>query len=283
MNGYLKDGSPISTGNGNGFKMGGSDAKDLRHNQILKNCLCFDNRVKGFDQNNNKGSMTLYNCTSFRNGTYNFSIPLAVDAGFTITIANSVSLLSQGVTIYYTASQTADTWISSFAVSSSDFVSIDTTGVRGPRKADGSLPDVNFMHLSPSSRLIDAGVNVGIPFKGTAPDLGAFEFEGTVAIENSGSLPNGFSLFQNYPNPFNPATTIKYTVPAGETQNLASLRVTLKIYDVLGRNIATLIDGLQSPGQYSVVFNASNLPSGIYLYTLQAGKFIETKKMMLLK
>jgi len=283
MNGYLKDGSPISTGNGNGFKMGGSDAKDLRHNQILKNCLCFDNRVKGFDQNNNKGSMTLYNCTSFRNGTYNFSIPLTVDAGFTITIANSVSLLSQGVTIYYTATQSANTWIDPFSVSSSDFITIDTTGVRGPRKADGSLPDVNFMHLVQSSRLIDAGVNLGIPYSGNAPDLGAFEYNGPVGIENTMTIPRQFSLYQNYPNPFNPSTTIKYSVPNAETPYIASQRVTLKIYDLLGRNVSTLVDGLMPPGNYAVRFDASHLPSGIYLYTLQAGQYNETKKMMLLK
>ena len=70
-NGYLKSGA-ASSGNGNGFKMGGGDnsnADSLRHNMTLKNCLAFDNRVKGFDQNNNRGSMTLLNCTAFRNGT----------------------------------------------------------------------------------------------------------------------------------------------------------------------------------------------------------------------
>ncbi len=81
-NGYLKDGS-ASIGNGNGFKMGGSDDKTLRHNVILKNCLAFSNRVKGFDQNNDKGNITLYNCTAFSNGTYNYSIPLELASGKT--------------------------------------------------------------------------------------------------------------------------------------------------------------------------------------------------------
>ncbi|HLP14753.1 MAG TPA: right-handed parallel beta-helix repeat-containing protein, partial [Bacteroidota bacterium] len=82
-NGYLKSGK-AGTGNGNGFKMGGGDkdaatqsisnADSLRHRMILINCLSFDNKVKGFDQNNNRGSMTLLNCTAYRNGSYNFAI-----------------------------------------------------------------------------------------------------------------------------------------------------------------------------------------------------------------
>ena len=67
-NGYLKSGAVATSGNGNGFKMGGSDLKDKRHNFTVTNCLAFQNKVRGFDQNNNKGSMILYNCTSWNNG-----------------------------------------------------------------------------------------------------------------------------------------------------------------------------------------------------------------------
>ncbi len=101
-------------------------------------------------------------------------------------------------------------------------------------------------------------------------------------VAESGRLNYGFSLEQNYPNPFNPTTTIKYSIPkldGVETQNLASLR----IYNILGEKVATLINRKQSPGNYEVQFDASNLPSGIYIYTLSVGKFSETKKMLLLK
>jgi hypothetical protein len=85
-----------------------------------------------------------------------------------------------------------------------------------------------------------------------------------------------YSLIQNYPNPFNPTTTISYSLP------LASL-VQLKIFNILGQEIATLVNEEKPSGNYQVEFNASNLSSGIYLYKIQAGSFVESKKMILLK
>jgi len=102
----------------------------------------------------------------------------------------------------------------------------------------------------------------------------------TVSVKED-NLPNNFTLYQNYPNPFNPTTTIKYSVPYLETQNLAS--VELAIYDVLGRRIKTLISRQQKPGNYKIEFNGSSLSSGIYYYRLSAGDFISTKCMVLLK
>ncbi len=92
--------------------------------------------------------------------------------------------------------------------------------------------------------------------------------------------PTRFELSQNYPNPFNPSTKIKYSIPIGVNGN--SL-IQLKVYDLLGREVATLVNGTKSPGNYEVNFNASSLASGIYFYRLQAGKFVQTKKMILLK
>jgi hypothetical protein len=88
MNGYHKDFSLSIPGNGNGFKMGGSDNKDLEHNFIVYNCLSFDNKAKGFDQNNSKGSITLINCTGYRNGGKNYSVVLALDSGKVLTVTN---------------------------------------------------------------------------------------------------------------------------------------------------------------------------------------------------
>ncbi len=98
------------------------------------------------------------------------------------------------------------------------------------------------------------------------------------------SIPNNFFLSNNYPNPFNPTTTIRYAIANVETQDFASLQnVTLKVYDALGREVATLVDKKQAPGKYSVQFDAVELPSGVYFYTLRAGNFVQTKKMLLLK
>ncbi len=89
-------------------------------------------------------------------------------------------------------------------------------------------------------------------------------------------IPGGFTLYQNYPNPFNPETTLKYTI------NKKGL-VQLKIYDVLGREVITLVNEKQQPGIYTTIFNASGLPSGIYFYKLTAGNYSKVKKMVLMK
>jgi Right handed beta helix region len=189
---YWLDGSTTTSMNGNGFKMGGSDDKTLRHNATLKNCLSFQNKAKGFDQNNNKGSMTLYNCTSFSNnmgnisgGAPNFSIPSVLASGKTATVTNGVSFTGT-VSLGSFVVQTTDSWIPPFVVTSADFVNIDPCSaygvdpcsVYGARNADGSLPDINFMHLVAGSDLINGGTYVGLPYHGTAPDLGYFEYGG---------------------------------------------------------------------------------------------------------
>ena len=106
-----------------------------------------------------------------------------------------------------------------------------------------------------------------------------------VSVEENkfSNIPSSYSLSQNYPNPFNPTTTIKYSIPV-ETRHASSLQhVTLKIYDMLGREITTLVNETKSPGSYEVKFNGSTLPSGIYFYRLQCGDYSETKKLVLLK
>jgi hypothetical protein len=108
--------------------------------------------------------------------------------------------------------------------------------------------------------------------------------------EKTPAIPTEFSLSQNYPNPFNPSTTIKYTIPnvtLSPDKNGNGARVVLKVYDILGSEVATLVNEEQSAGTYEVQFNPASsirvLASGIYFYCLQAGNYIETKKMLLLK
>ena len=108
------------------------------------------------------------------------------------------------------------------------------------------------------------------------------DFVGHVTdVENSNIIPEEYNLSQNYPNPFNPTTTISYSIP-----NIASSlnsNVTLKIYDLLGREVNTLVNEIKQPGSYQVQFDARELSSGIYFYTLNAGDFYQTKKLVLLK
>jgi hypothetical protein len=88
-------------------------------------------------------------------------------------------------------------------------------------------------------------------------------------------------LYQNYPNPFNPSTKIKFTISQDVRQKTKN--VTLKVYNVLGNEVATLVDEDKPAGIYEATFNAASLPSGIYFYKLQAGAFSKTKKMIYLK
>jgi len=113
-----------------------------------------------------------------------------------------------------------------------------------------------------------------------------FGYQIVLSSDEQNAVLNKFTLEQNYPNPFNPSTKIKFTIPQSDNPLLGGVRggfVTLKVYDILGNEIATLVNEELSPGEYEVEFNASTLPSGIYFYTLAAGSFIQTKKMLLLK
>jgi hypothetical protein len=92
----------------------------------------------------------------------------------------------------------------------------------------------------------------------------------------NGEIPKNYSLSQNYPNPFNPVTNINFSIPK-------SGFVSLKIYDMIGREAAVLVNGELTAGNYTFGWNAENTASGIYFYTLSSGGFTETKKMMLIK
>lgn len=89
------------------------------------------------------------------------------------------------------------------------------------------------------------------------------------------TIPTEASLHQNFPNPFNPSTTIRYAIPQTGF-------VTIRVYDILGREVAAFVNEEKPVGSYEIEFNASTLSSGVYFYTLQAGEFVETRKMMLI-
>ncbi len=128
--------------------------------------------------------------------------------------------------------------------------------------------------------------------EGSGQILGSGTFCGNpteVESETDSALPIEFALNQNFPNPFNPSTKISYSIP---TVNLSSSSraesregefVTLKVYDILGNEVATLVNEEKPAGSYEITFDASGLSSGIYFYKLSAGAFTETKKMTVLK
>jgi photosystem II stability/assembly factor-like uncharacterized protein len=152
-------------------------------------------------------------------------------------------------------------------------------------------------------KTIDGGVSWNAQTSGTSLDLYSVDFidqntgwvvgnDGTILhtsnggitfVEESNESPIAFLLTQNYPNPFNPSTIIKFNIPSVEKGYIPSLHVTLKVYDVLGNEVATLINKQKPAGTYEVEFNGTGLPSGIYFYQLKAGSFVKTKKMVLMK
>jgi hypothetical protein len=95
-------------------------------------------------------------------------------------------------------------------------------------------------------------------------------------VQNEGSAPSEFKLEQNYPNPFNPTTTIQYSIPK-------SGNVILKVYNTLGEEVKTLVNGYKEAGSYNIKFDATRLSSGIYYYRIDTGGFIQVHKMIILR
>ena len=161
-------------GNGNGFKMGGQFTD---HKILIHHCLAVGNYARGFDQNNNGGTMWVYNCSAYDNDVnYGFTTAYGTN-----TIQNCISFASQNPDDY--RSQTVvsidhNSWNNGYAVSASDFQSLDTTQILAARQADGALPDNTFLHLQSTSALIDAGIDINLGYNGLAPDLGCYEYPG---------------------------------------------------------------------------------------------------------
>lgn len=159
-------------GNGNGFKVGGNYTAN---NATLRNCVAVGDKVKGFDQNNNNGIMTLYNCTAYNN-QYNYGF--SNSSYGTLIIKNCASLNSIKSNSFNSNSvtQSNNSWNTGFACVAADFVSLDYAQLLNARSADGSLPEITFLHQKASSGMIDKGLDLGYTYSGTAPDLGAFEY-----------------------------------------------------------------------------------------------------------
>jgi len=132
-------------------------------------------------------------------------------------------------------------------------------------------------HLLLDSPCIDTGdPNSPLDPDGTRADIGAFYFDQSTGIDEEFLTPTKFALCQNFPNPFNASTIIKYDLPKQS-------QVAIGIYDILGRKVETLINKQQQAGYHQVVWNANDASSGIYFYEIQAGDYIDSKKMILLK
>ena len=256
-NGYLKTGA-LSGGDGNGFKTGGSDDKLLKHNAIYKNCIAAGNVVDGFDHNSNRGDVTLYNCSAYSNGrNINFSSSNIANA---LIIKNTISISGVSGGDSYNATTTNITnnsWQNGLVANAADFYSLNMSLLTAPRKADGSLPDIDFMKLVPGSDLIDKGIDVGLAFNGTAPDLGYLE-TATLAVKNF----DAFESFYNYPNPFTNETTIAFNTKQ-------ALKLEASLYNMMGVKIASITEANYSAGKNTLTLQRNNLAAGNYLLVIK--------------
>ena len=286
-----------SLGDGNGFKAGGFAYDDSSKIPItiprhtVEFCIAARNKANGFYANHHLGGNNWYNNSAYQNQT-NFNMlnrPSRYDAtnidgpGYDHILKNNLSyqkgIAFKDIANIDTSKNTlvTNSWQLSLSLSDSDFRSLDIDLLTAPRKADGSLPDVDFMKPSQGSKIIDAGTNIGFDFLGNAPELGAIEVDYPTGIKSGKNIkPNNFKLFQNYPNPFNPTTNIIYEIP-----NSGNVKIT--IYDSIGRKVKTLINEMKNSGSHTVRFDGSALSSGIYLYKLQMNGNSIVKQMILLK
>ncbi|MBN1787148.1 MAG: right-handed parallel beta-helix repeat-containing protein [Sedimentisphaerales bacterium] len=163
-------GDPNFTGNANGFKLGQGGGE-----HILIGCVAYDHTSKGFDLNRSTADatgVTLYNCTGLNNSISNFTF-LNPTTGAVHVLRNNISYAGT-VNIGSLIDDTYNSW-NGFTVTSADFISLDETGIDGPRGPNGELPKLGFLRLAADSSMINSGTDVGRPFVGSAPELGAFE------------------------------------------------------------------------------------------------------------
>jgi hypothetical protein len=172
----------IPTGNGVGFKLGTQNTDHGNATlRIIKNSVAYNNggdAGSGFDQNGLKSAIEAYNNIAYKNAlTSDWGSGFRMDdVPYSHILKNNISYQNRNqISLTTQTIHNHNSWDSPVTVTDADFVSINPAGIDGARKADGSLPDVNFLHLAPGSDLINAGVNVGLPYNGSAPDLGAFE------------------------------------------------------------------------------------------------------------
>lgn len=273
-NGYLEDGTdPGAKANGNGFKMGGSDDKMLKHNFIVRNSLAFYNKAKGFDQNNNMGSMQVFNCTGLFNEGNDFSIPSIVASGQTAEVKNCI--LADGKKSFGSfVIQESNSWESKFTVTEDDFVSFDTTGVSGPRKADGSLPDISFVHLAEGSDLINAGIDLGLPFIGSKPDLGCFETD----FLNSSVFKVANDDKLNLKIRYSGSSHMKVSFNADRDKSL-----NCSILDLRGTKVWSMKKPASGVENVSFDIETSHFPEGLYILQINTNQKVIAEKFLIRK
>lgn len=188
-NGYDEDFNHL--GDGCGFKIGRTHSNQSTARKIVTNCVAVHNYYIGFNQNtvDYYNPVILYNNTSYLNGDYGYMFGWGPAGGTSSIFRNNISYND----VYTFTGETVDivdhnSWNAGWTVSDADFVSLDTSQLDGARQADGSLPVLTLLHLAATSDMINTGVDVGIAYNSTAPDLGAFEYTEQVFGKSGGKF-----------------------------------------------------------------------------------------------
>ena len=267
-NGFIPD-TWNQGGDGDGFKLGGKTAPATNNIlRTIKNSVAFKNRGAGITPEPDDADLILgvaiYNCTAYGNAVnWGEGINTGDYNSYTI-VRNCISYANVNSNVWMRIGSIHDhnNFDIPLTTSDADFLSVNSVGMDGPRQADGSLPIVDFLKLAPSSDFIDAGVDVGLPFNGKAPDLGAFE-SGTST--SSTSIENlGGDIFV-YPNPVNNILIISSKDDVKE--------MSLKLYDLNG----TVLYGSTVTGNYKL--DISRFQSGIYFLEVIIEGKTEIKKI----
>ena len=252
-------------------------------------------------------------CT-FADNTAAGATALSIRAGALVWLTNCILWGNQGLPISLVTGGSmtgCHLWVNhslveqgADSVNISDSLSILHWGVgnldKNPKFKDSAAGDYHLVAVSPciggGIDTIDVDGHLVVPPStdlegqarpapaGTRPDMGAYEEGVSIPVGVDGDqikLPFRFALYQNYPNPFNPTTLIRYDIPGSSGQGGRDVR--LVVYDLLGREVAVLANEKRAPGSYEVMLSAEALASGVYIYRLTAGSFVQTRKMVLLR
>jgi hypothetical protein len=275
---------------GGGISVSGNATPSFRHCLMVGNVTQEDGHTAVCS---NGCSVKFINCTIAYNGVWwEHEHGSIFCVGAEVILINTISFENIIWEIHF--SQWGDSSKAIISHSNIDGVSTHNNGSvqwlegnidEDPQFAD---PDNADYHLTENSPCIDAGtaffvwegdtlVNMSDDeYFGEAPDMGAYESEYSGVSENESALPTVFKLYQNYPNPFNPTTSLRFDLPV-------SGNISLKIFDIVGREITVIAEGLFKAGSYTAIWDAQNLPSGIYLARLETANVTRVVKLMLIR
>ena len=252
----------------------------------IDHCLIYGNQstVKGggISSQTNSALVTIINCTISNNQAPSGSGIEAWESEYTI-VNTIISFNNPGEAIYiYESPSVSLAYSDIYGNIGGDWIGdiADQLGQSGNISGDPLFADTTYdsYQLTSGSPCIDTcNPNSPLDPDNSRADMGALFFDHNSAIDKyPNSIPGNISLAQNYPNPFNPGTTIKYSLSE-------SNRIALKIFDLQGREVQTLVNEYKQPGIHTVEFDGTHLASGVYFYYLQAGDYSVSKRLLLLK